>query len=82
MYADLVSLVTDEDNVVAGPIAAALFVLLILAVVFLGFSLAKRLRNVEKAEAAGLYDPSSRKTEKPADWPTTEEPSEPTEPKE
>jgi 4-hydroxybenzoate polyprenyltransferase len=79
MYAALVTLVTDEDNIVAGPIAAAVFVLLIAAVVFLGFSLAKRLRNVEKAEAAGLYDPSTKKTEKPADWPTTEEPTEPKE---
>ncbi len=61
LYVELVTLVTDEDNVVAGPIAAALFVLLILAVVFLGFSLTKRLRNVERAEAAGLYDPSTKK---------------------
>ena len=47
--------------------------------VFLGFSLVKRLRNVEKAEAAGLYDPSTKKKDKPADWPTTEEPTEPKE---
>ena len=83
MYAELLTLVlflADEtvdkdDNVVAGPIAAALIVLMLGAVVLLGFSLAKRLRNVEKAEAAGLYDPSTRKKERPADWPTTDEPT-------
>jgi hypothetical protein len=84
MYAELLTLVTvladdppvtNEDNVVAGPIALALFLLLIAAVVFLGFSLVKRLRNAQRAEEAGLYDPSTKKKELPADWPTTEEPN-------
>lgn len=86
MYVELVVWVTDEDNVVAGPIAAGLFVLLILAVVFLGFSLTKRLRNAERAEAAGLYDPSTKKkrTElseraEPTDPAGPTEPTEPTE---
>ncbi len=86
MYAELLTLVVfladkapDDDDVVAGPLAAGLFVLLIGAVVFLGFSLVKRLRNAEKAEAAGLYDPSSKNKDKPSDWPTIEEPTEPKE---
>ena len=82
MYAELLPLALfladqapEDEDVVAGPLAAGLFVLLIGAVVFLGFSLVKRLRNAEKAEEAGLYDPSSRKKDKPADWPTIEEPT-------
>jgi hypothetical protein len=76
MYAELLPLVTmlvraadevpDEDDVVAGWSAFLLFGLLIVAVAFLGFSLVKRLRNVEKAEAEGLYDPSSKRPEPPA----------------
>ena len=83
MYAEsllLVSFLADpspkDDDVVAGPLAAAVFVFLIGAVAFLGFSLVKRLRNAAKAEEAGLYDPSTKTTDKPADWPTTEEPKE------
>ena len=82
MYAELLTLVTvladkapEDEDVVAGPIAAALFVLLIGAVIFLGFSLVKRLRNAQRAEEAGLYDPSTKKKELPADWPTTEGPT-------
>ena len=83
MYAEsllLVSFLADpspkDDDVVAGPLAAAVFVFLILAVAFLGFSLVKRLRNVEKAEASGLYDPSTKKPVQPTEPP---EPTEPTE---
>lgn len=47
----------DED-VVAGWTAFAIFVLLIAAVAVLGFSLTKRLKNVERANAEGRYDPS------------------------
>lgn len=68
MYVDLILLVTDvpesdldPNDVVAGWTAFALFGILILAVVVLGFSLTKRLKNVEAAEAAGLYDPSTKK---------------------
>jgi hypothetical protein len=66
MYAELFTLVTvladgtdkvpEEEDVKAGWVAFALFGLLIAAVVFLGFSLVKRLRNAERAEAQGLYD--------------------------
>lgn len=51
----------EPNDVVAGWTAFAIFVALILAVVFLGFSLTKRLKNADKAEAAGLYDPSTKK---------------------
>jgi len=54
----------DDDDVVAGWTAFALFGLLIVAVIFLGFSLAKQLRKVDQAEEAGLYDPSDRKKKK------------------
>jgi hypothetical protein len=55
----------DDEDVVAGWTAFAIFGLLILAVVILGFSLVKRLKNVDRAAEAGLYDPSDRR-EKPA----------------
>jgi len=70
MYAELLTLVTavvqapdkvpEEEDVKAGWAAFALFGALILAVVFLGFSLTKRLRNAQRAEEEGLYDPSDR----------------------
>ena len=50
----------DED-VVAGWTAFLIFGLLIAAVVILGFSLTKRLKNVDRAEEAGLYDPTDKK---------------------
>ena len=66
MYAALLPLAVetyvDENDVVAGWTAFALFGLLILAVAVLGFSLTKRLKNVEKAAEQGLYDPSTTKT--------------------
>ena len=57
----------DDDDVVAGWTAFALFGLLIVAVIFLGFSLAKQLRKVDQAEEAGLYDPSDRKKKQQAE---------------
>ncbi|MET0523419.1 MAG: hypothetical protein ABWZ91_01355 [Nocardioides sp.] len=50
----------EDEDVVAGWTAFAIFGLLIAAVVFLGFSLVKQLRKVDQAEEAGLYDPSDR----------------------
>jgi hypothetical protein len=55
----------EDDDVVAGWTAFAVIGLLIVAVVFLGFSLTKQLKKADRAEAAGLYDPSDKK--KPAD---------------
>lgn len=51
----------DPEDVKAGWVAFGLFGLLILAVVVLGFSLVKRLKNVDAAEQSGLYDPSTKK---------------------
>lgn len=56
----------EDEDVVAGWTAFGIFGLLILAVVILGFSLTKHLKRVDRAEADGLYDPSSRKPRPPA----------------
>lgn len=53
--------VPEDDDVVAGWTALVIFLLLIGAVAFLGFSLTKQLRKVDAAEDAGLYDPSDKK---------------------
>lgn len=53
----------DDEDVVAGWTAFAIFGLLALAVVILGFSLTKRLKNVERAAEEGRYDPSDPKTD-------------------
>lgn len=51
----------DDEDVVAGWTAFGLFGLGILAVVVLGFSLTKRLKNAQRAADEGLYDPSDPK---------------------
>jgi hypothetical protein len=61
----VVSAAPDDEDVVAGWTAFAIFGLLALAVVVLGFSLTKRLKNVDRAADAGLYDPSDPKPERP-----------------
>lgn len=66
MITVLVSAVPKDDDVVAGWVAFVVFAALAVAVVFLGFSLTKRLRNVDRAAEQGLYDPSDPKPEKPA----------------
>jgi hypothetical protein len=53
--------VPKDDDVKAGWVAFAIFIGLILAVAFLGYSLVKQLRKVDAAEEAGLYGPSDRK---------------------
>ena len=45
----------EDEDVVAGWTAFVIFLLLIAAVVFLGFSLTKHLRRAQAAEEAGLY---------------------------
>ena len=57
----------EDEDVVAGWTAFAVFGLLIAAVVFLGFSLTKQLRKADQAEAAGLYDPSDKKKKRAED---------------
>jgi hypothetical protein len=53
--------VPEADDVKAGWVAFAIFIGLILAVAFLGWSLVRQLRKVDSAEEAGLYDPTDRK---------------------
>ncbi len=53
--------VPSENDVKAGWLAFGIFIALILAVAFLGFSLVKQLRKAQAAEDAGLYDPSDKK---------------------
>ncbi|MGA8257783.1 MAG: hypothetical protein WB767_14525 [Nocardioides sp.] len=62
----LVAAAPEDEDVVAGWTAFGMFGLGILAVVLLGFSLVKRLKNVERAAEAGLYDPSSPRPDRPA----------------
>lgn len=56
----LITLAADQapepEDVKAGWTAFLIFILLIAAVVFLGFSLVKQLRKAQAAEDAGLYD--------------------------
>jgi len=61
--------VPEANDVKAGWVAFAIFIGLILAVAFLGWSLTKQLRKVDAAEEAGLYDPSDKK---PVPMPTVE----------
>ncbi|WP_139977957.1 hypothetical protein [Nocardioides litoris] len=56
----------QDEDVVAGWTAFALFVALIVVVALLGVSLTRRLKNVDKAAEAGLYDPSDPKRERRA----------------
>ncbi|MBB6627002.1 hypothetical protein H5V45_06670 [Nocardioides sp. KIGAM211] len=51
------------EDVKAGWTAFALFLLLVLAVVLLGFSLVKQLRKAQAAKDAGLFGPDDDATE-------------------
>jgi hypothetical protein len=69
--------VPKDEDVKAGWLAFAIFIGLILAVAFLGFSLVKQLRKAQAAEDAGLYDPSDKKqpVELPVDQPSEQPPT-------
>lgn len=71
MFTALVLLVADtppeDDDVVAGGWGAIVLVGLIVAVVFLGFSLTKQLRKAQAAEDAGVYDHDDDRGATPAD---------------
>lgn len=54
--------VPEEDDVKAGWLAFAIFIGLIVAVAFLGFSLVKQLRKAQRAKEAGVYGPSETET--------------------
>ena len=69
LLAQLVLLVDEApepEDVKAGWTAFALFLLLIGAVVLLGFSLTKHLRRAQAAEEAGLYGADAPAKEAPA----------------
>ncbi len=66
----------EDDDVVAGWTGALVIGLLVVALVFLGFSLTKQLRKADRAEEAGLYDPSDRKKAPQPGEPTPDEPTE------
>ena len=53
--------VPEAEDVKAGWVAFGIFLGLIVAVAFLGWSLTKQLRKAQAAEDAGLYDPSDKK---------------------
>jgi hypothetical protein len=60
--------VPKDEDVVAGWTGFAVFVLLIAAVAFLGFSLTKHLRRAQAAEEAGVYgsdEPAEVSAEEP-----------------
>lgn len=60
--------VPAPNDVTAGWIGATVFVLLILAVVFLSFSLVKQLRKAKEAADAGVYgDPDEDVSERSQD---------------
>jgi hypothetical protein len=55
----------EPEDVTAGWTALVVFLLLIAAVVFLGFSLVKQLRKAQAAKDAGVYDDSDERRENP-----------------
>lgn len=64
----LLSLATDpvptDNSVKAGWTAFAVFLLLLVAIVFLGWSFSRQLKKVKKAHEEGVYgDPAPRESE-------------------
>ena len=55
--------VPTDDSVKAGWTAFVVFLLLGLAIVFLGWSFSRQMKKVKKAVEAGVYGPSSVTTE-------------------
>jgi len=47
-----------DDSVVAGPAAFAIFAVLILVIAFLGWSMVRHFKKVDRAAAEGRFDPS------------------------
>ncbi|GAA5146179.1 hypothetical protein GCM10023340_16700 [Nocardioides marinquilinus] len=66
LLALVVTAAPADEDVVAGWTAFALFGLGIVAIALLGWSLTKRLKNVDRAAEQGLYDPSDPKKQRPA----------------
>jgi predicted permease len=55
----------EPEDVTAGWTALLVFLLLIAAVVFLGFSLVKQLRKAQAAKDAGVFDDPGSGEDKP-----------------
>jgi hypothetical protein len=55
----------EPEDVTAGWTALVVFLLLIAAVAFLGFSLVKQLRKAQAAKDAGVYDDPDEPKEDP-----------------
>jgi hypothetical protein len=67
----------EPDDVKAGPVALVIFLALIAAVVFLGFSLVKQLRKAQAAEDAGVYGHDDDSDDSDDGTPGSPGPSEP-----
>ena len=65
------------EDVKAGWTAFAVFLLLAVAVAFLGRSLFKQLRKAQAAQEAGVYDRDGDATDEPAPGPENGEPHRP-----
>jgi hypothetical protein len=59
--------VPEDDDVVAGPWGALVFVFLIAATVLLLFSFTKQLRKTQAAKEAGVFGEPDATTEPPSD---------------
>jgi len=59
----------EPEDVKAGWTAFAIFLLLLAAVAFLGFSLVKQLRKAQAAQQAGVYGPDKDSDKDSADGP-------------
>lgn len=61
LVVSLVDKTPKPNAVVAGWVGMLVFVLLALAVAFLGWSLTRQLKKAQKAADEGKYDPSDKK---------------------
>ena len=64
----------EPEDVKAGWTAFVVFLLLVVAVIFLGRSLLKQLRKAQAAQDAGVYDGDGKASNEPAPGPDNGEP--------
>lgn len=60
LFVSLTDPVPTDNQVKAGPAAAIVFILLLVAVAALGFSLRRQFKKVQAAREAGLYGDAER----------------------
>jgi len=58
--------VPNPNDVTAGWVAFAVFIALVIAVAFLGFSLTKHLRRANENAEKGVFDPSDEQPHRPS----------------